>query len=305
MVRRASRAKVAARSVAFRLTERDHWLLEALAKMRFLGTGQIARLFFGSTWGANKRLRRLFDAGLVRVWLRSLAAENVYSITRAGVRALGAAEGAGASIPRGLDGNLEHLLAINQVRISLALGVPAAGGELLSWRSDWDLRAIGKARIVPDALFVVRWTDAGERAFALELDHHTKSPRRFLAKVLRYAAAAHAGGGIYGMHDPVILVVGSHADWLERYRAAVAHARFKAPIWFATLADVDTTGADHHTIWCAAADARRLSLRDLSLLPCSWEGTGIRTAVAVASCAPQSARLHPSRIEADQWPNDS
>jgi hypothetical protein len=48
-----------------RLVERDRWLLEALAKMRFLTTRQLARLAFGgSRWAANKRLRKLFDAGL-------------------------------------------------------------------------------------------------------------------------------------------------------------------------------------------------------------------------------------------------
>lgn len=72
-----------------RLTERDAWLLEALATMRFLTTTQLARLFFaGSRSAANKRLRRLFDAGLVRVWVRSLSQDNVYSLTRAGLNAL-------------------------------------------------------------------------------------------------------------------------------------------------------------------------------------------------------------------------
>ncbi len=70
-------------------TDRDLWLLEALAKMQFLTTRQIASLLFnGSRSAANKRLRTLFDAGLIRVWMRSLNMDNVYGLTQRGRRLL-------------------------------------------------------------------------------------------------------------------------------------------------------------------------------------------------------------------------
>lgn len=302
--RRAGRMATAQRSSSLRLTERDRWLLEGLVKMRFATTTQISRLFFSSHWGGSKRLRRLFDAGLVRVWLRSLAEENVYSITRSGLSIVRDREAetdsdSGPPVPRGLDGNLEHLLAINNVRIALASTLPAAGGELAWWRSDWDLRAVGKARLVPDALFAVRWDGRGDQAFSLELDYHTKSSRRFLAKILRYTSALHAGAGIFGVRNLLILVVGSEPAWLERYRSAVAHARLRLPIWFATLGEVeahDPTTA----IWATAFDERRHSLRDLPSPPYGREGRAERIAGAAQSCAPPPPRLHPSQIEADQ-----
>ena len=71
-----------------RLRESDYWLLEALAKMRFLKTSQITKLFQKSRWTTNKWMRKLVDAGLVRVWVRSLAEENIYSLDRAGARML-------------------------------------------------------------------------------------------------------------------------------------------------------------------------------------------------------------------------
>lgn len=72
-----------------RRTERDFWVLEALAKMQFLTTPQIGRLLFnGSRSAANKRLRKLFDAGLIRVWLRSLNTDNVYALAPTGRRLL-------------------------------------------------------------------------------------------------------------------------------------------------------------------------------------------------------------------------
>src|SRR5713226_4851410 len=95
-----------------RLTRRDPWILEALGKMRFLTTTQLARLAFqGSRWATNKRLRKLLDRGLVGVWVRNLAQENVYSLDRAGLRLLTEQdENASWSVPRGLEGNLDHLL---------------------------------------------------------------------------------------------------------------------------------------------------------------------------------------------------
>ncbi len=68
-----------------RRTERDLWVIEALGKMQFLTTRQIARLLFnGSRSAANKRLRKLFGAGLIRPWLRSLNMDNVYGLTPQG-----------------------------------------------------------------------------------------------------------------------------------------------------------------------------------------------------------------------------
>lgn len=72
-----------------RQTERDFWILEALGKMQFLTTRQIARLLFnGSPSPTRRRLRKLFDAGLVRVWVRSLNFDNVYALTPPGRKIL-------------------------------------------------------------------------------------------------------------------------------------------------------------------------------------------------------------------------
>jgi hypothetical protein len=245
--------------------------------MRFLTTTQLARLAFqGSRWAANKRLRKLLDRGLVRAWVRSLAKENVYSLDRAGLRLLAEQdEDASRSVPRGLDGNLDHLLVINDVRISLALDLPAMGGELRAWRSDWELRAHVRARVVPDALFTVQWEDA-ERIFALEVDHTTRSPRRFLAKILRYRSLAVRGLALHGVTDFLTLVVGRDDRWIERYRQAVTHTRLGFRIWFAALSDVGLRGACE-SIWKSADGENRHSLRDLASLPYGKEGSAEET----------------------------
>src|SRR5262245_48229818 len=153
-----------------RLVERDLWILEGIAQMRFLRTSQLSKLYFdGVRWYANKRLRNLLDAGLVKVWVRNLAEENIYSITRCGLDVIEARDGLlpKTKIPYGLDENLDHLLAINEVRTSLALTLPEADAEIVWWRSDWDLRAHGRERIIPDSLFVIKWHGLKEQAYAL------------------------------------------------------------------------------------------------------------------------------------------
>src|SRR5260370_30770587 len=111
--------------VRVRHTGRDLELLEALGKLRLTTRSQLARLYFNSRSGANKRLRKLLDSGLVKVWVRQLAEENVYSLTREGLKTLDAS---GISVPRELDGNLGHLLMLNEVRIRFAFGVEGIGG---------------------------------------------------------------------------------------------------------------------------------------------------------------------------------
>lgn len=249
------------------------WLLEALGKMRFLTTTQVARLAFGgSRWAGNKRLRKLLDAGLVRAWVRDLADDNVYSLDRAGARVLGGVNGDPGpwTVPRGLDGNLDHLLTINQVRIRLALELAEAGGELAWWRSDWELRAHGREPVIPDALFAISWKGAGVQAFALEVDNQTRSPRAFLKKLLKYCSVRFFRRGLYGVPDFLVLVVGVDPKWVGRY-LALGRTQETWRIWFTTLDAVEKKGAVG-PIWTPEAGEWSRSLRDLSFLPYGKEG---------------------------------
>lgn len=268
--RRNSRCKPAAHSTALRQTERDFWIIEALAKMRFLNTSQLAELFFHrSRWAANKRLRRLLDAGLIRAWVRNLSDENIYSITSQGLGWLDQEESGLASelrSPKRLDENLEHHLAINDVRISLAVGLNQAPGEIIWWRSDWDLRAQGRGRIIPDGLFAICWDGHDEHAYALEVDNHTKSSKNFLRKLLAYTALQNRGEAIYGIAAPTILVAGADPKWLARYRLRLGNIGINLNVWFAALAEIRLSGA-LSSIWQAAESENKYSLRELSCLP--------------------------------------
>jgi hypothetical protein len=260
-----------------RLQVRDLWLLEGLGKMRFLATTQLARLGFGgSRSAANKRLRKLLDAGLIRVWVRSLAEDSIYSLSRAGAKRLSRDEdGCSWTLPRDLDGNLEHLLAINEVRLSFALALTDGQAEISWWRSDWELRTATQGDLVPDAIFGIRWnTETPERVFALEVENRTRSPLAFVRKALRYRTLLGGGSEGWGTSDFTTLVVGRDERWLERYRLAVGNADPGLPIAFASLTAIEEHGP-LGCVWKPSCGDERYSLRDLVSFPYSKEGVGV------------------------------
>jgi hypothetical protein len=256
----------------YRTTERDWWILETIGKLRFTTTGQLARLHFKSRWAANKRLRKLLDAGLVRAWVRSLSEENIYSLDRGGLRLLKDSNaGDGWTTPRGLDRNLDHLLAVNRVRVSLATALPEAGGEIIWWRSDWELRTGARDQLVPDALFQVRWEDGKAVTFSLELDNGSRSPKKFLSKMLAYTRLRQSQT-LSGIGEAIILVVCRDAREHDRYRESVGAAGLGVRVWFATLEGVERGAAE--AIWSSPKNGGKRSLRALGTCPYGKDGSG-------------------------------
>jgi len=276
------------------LTERDHWLLDAAGRLRFLTTGQAIRLGFAQSRSAvNKRLRSLFDAGYLRTWVRCLETENVYSLTPAGRSVLAKrSTGPQLHIPRGLDRDLEHTLAINDVRIALATTLTRLDADLAGWQSDWDLRPHRSGRVVPDARFSVRWSSGTESLFSLEVDHNTKSTTALLRKLLAYRAGTYHGNGLDGLPTNTILIVVGDQAWLDRHRLGLAHASLRLPAWFATHAEVVMHGATGE-IWRSAASEQLHTLSGLVALPNGSEGQTPKTAATTGASAPAAARVSP------------
>lgn len=287
---REPRSRRRSSPVALGRRERDRWILEALAKMRFLTSTQIAKLFFGGSRSiTNRRLRRLFDAGLVRVWVRNLAQDNVYALAPSGRNDLEEFEDPAASLscPRRLDGQLDHLLAINSVRIALAMSL--TDGVLAWWQSDWELRRYGSDESVSDARFAISWPGTGELRYALEVEYHTRSPRTFLRKMLR-RARTQTGALRNRTDDAMVLVVGRHPSWVERYRQAVATLTIGHGVWFSTLTEVEQEGADA-AIWRPASGEQSAQLRALTNCPYgngSWPPENDAAAQPSAAQTPQT-----------------
>ena len=155
------------------ITERDKAILHALQEMKFLRTSQLAQLCFGRLNSTVRlRLRRLLDAGLIKTWVTALDEQNVYSLGRKGLAVLvgkSACEEISFNIPRRLERRLDHLTAINDFRINLALALPTQGGVIVKWLSEWQIKQPGKQGLVPDALFRLR-VGQQTRTFSLEVD---------------------------------------------------------------------------------------------------------------------------------------
>lgn len=286
---RAPRQSVTEAGANIRLTDRDLWILEALGRMRFLRTSQLARLFFeGSRSPANKRLRRLFDQSLVRVWVTGLAHDNLYSLTTRGRARVGVG-GTNLHCPRGLEGNLEHLLAINDTRIAFVVGMPGIGARLKWWRSDWELRAHARASVIPDALFAIDCPGMGSRTYSLEVDRKTKSPQGFLKKLTAYRGVRYRAGGLYGEGQFTVLVVGHDPRWVDRYRAVVEQSTLDVDVLFASLDDVCRMGP-WAPIWWRAGSTEPALLQDQTL-PYGKEGFRRESAGESTRCGEGSARV--------------
>ena len=279
-------------SAALKLQKRDLWILEGLAKMRFLTTSHIARLYFGGARSiTNRRLRRLRQARYVRAFSRGLNTDMIFSLLPAGSDALGeiVRSDAAPRCPRRLDGQIDHLLAINTVRIALAATL--IGGSLHDWQSDWELRRYASADTVPDARFKISWPEIGERSFALEVEYHTRSPRRFLSKMLRYAATR--TGSLSSVDDTTVLVVGRHPVWLERYLRAMASLSDRHAVWFTTLTELERSGADG-AIWRTCWTDQTVSLGALANCPHRDGSSRAKNAAAARLTGNGEPHIHPS-----------
>jgi hypothetical protein len=133
------------------------------------------------------------------------------------------------------------------------------------------LRAGSREKLIPDAIFMIRWGESHEQGYALELDNQTKSPKNFLKKIIGYTSCKYRGENSYGLVDPIILVVGRDPRWLERYRFLSGDVGLRMKIWFTILDEVKEKSFED-AIWKAGNGEEKYSLRDLSLYPYGKEG---------------------------------
>lgn len=235
-----------AASKAFRLNQdRDPEILLALAKMKFLRTRDLTRLFFGSKVTANKRLRQLFDAGLIQCWMRELYQDNLYSLAPKGraylVRTLGLS-GTEFRVPASMGRvNLPHLLGINSFRISLALAVGNQEKVKIGFfLPDWELKHrhnAGLLSLVPDAVFVIEDWRQGFRqhaGFALEYDTGSESLAYWGKRKLQaYLEILGAGYPFYGLAGFRVVVIGSSARRVQHLVQAAREASGQEQFLFA------------------------------------------------------------------------
>mgnify|MGYP000916873223 CR=1 FL=1 len=202
---------------------RDIEILESLAWAGVLSTGQIHRLHFQARRRAQRRLRELFDHGLVRAHLQgdALERENVYTLSPQGLDLLvehGAfPDGAPALVHVPAPGKLRHALLARHVFVELRRAHLDGALVLDDFRFEGELarepsfRTLG---IIPDALALVRPSSHPE-TWAIEVDAGTETTTVLRAKFDKYARAFAAGMGLFSSPTLSLVVLAPRAGRLQ------------------------------------------------------------------------------------------
>ncbi len=163
-----------------RLTKRCVDLLHLLRAARWLTTRQVRMRFFPTRTAdaARKRLRKLTQAGYLMNFREHRMSESLFALGREGKRMLEKSGTEEVALERGRPKQLEHFIAINDVRIAAELA-----GQLSYFFASWELPGTGwRYSIIPDAVFSMRG-----KTFAVEVDRGLETVQFFIkTKVSTY-----------------------------------------------------------------------------------------------------------------------
>lgn len=274
-----------------RETERDREIVRAIYDYRVLNYHQIARLFFGDISRCQRVLARLYHHGyLERVFLPVIVGSSpaLYVLDKRGVELLRTHFGMEDTVwyptYKSLKSEfLEHMMAINDFRITVTLACQRFGYHLQTWltdhqikaqnaRKDYDkvqIRKVGGNQqwvsIVPDSYFVVQ-TPRGTARFFLELDRGTMSLSAFKNKVLAYIAYHDSGlyEKRYGAKSlRVLTVVPQGAKRIANLKTATEEVKGERRFWFAEGQTLTPENVFTEAVWSVAQDSYLYSLLKL------------------------------------------
>jgi Replication-relaxation len=194
-----------------RLTKRCEDLLHLLRAARWLSTGQVHRRFFpqATADAARKRLRILTLAGYLLQFREHRMSEALFTLGPEGKRVLEKDDGKEITLERKPPKQLEHFLAINDVRIAAELA-----GSLTYFFACWELPgADWRYNIIPDAVFSMH-----NRTFAVEVDRGVETVRFFIkTKIPSYR------NGLPGFPITAILIITDRKARMKSLARAVSH----------------------------------------------------------------------------------
>ncbi len=202
---------------------RDIEILESLAWAGLLSTTQILRLHFRARRRAQRRLRELFDHGLVRAHLQgdALERENVYTLSPQGLDLLverGAfPDGAPSLVRAPAPGKLRHTLLVRHVFVELRRAHLDGALTLDDFRFEGELTrepTFHAHGIIPDGLALVR-LGAPAETWAIEVDAGTETTTVLRAKFDKYARAFAAQAGLFASPALSLLVLAPRAGRLQ------------------------------------------------------------------------------------------
>jgi hypothetical protein len=211
-----------------RCTERDKKLIMKCGLCRWLTTTQIQRLYFpGATVNAvQKRLRKLGEEGYLRTHREGILSEALHA---AGPKARALFEENGLEYVGGNDisRQIEHLVGVNDIRISVETGtVPAA-----YFFAHWQFVRLGwKHPVIPDAVFAMR--APGLRNFVVEYDRATESLSVLVAKLRTYQE------GLRGFSFEAAVIITERDRRMDSARREVRKRNISLPVLVSTIAEL-------------------------------------------------------------------
>lgn len=257
------------------LTARDIEILKLVNDCRLLRGEQIEALFFPSRSTAQYRLARLFHHEYLDRHFLSVVSGGpasspaLYSIGKRGAQLLVEQLGYERRELRRIKGGevgwhlLEHVLAINSVRMALLLACRQEGIEVLEWRDELAFRAEpdyvelrdkrGRSQrkpVFPDAYFCLG-TPRGKARFFLELDRGTEALAKIAPQFAVYEAYTASGQyqARFQARSLRILVVTTTAKRLESLQAVARTVGGDRKYWFTTLAQLTAQDVLTAAIW--------------------------------------------------------
>ena len=269
-----------------RLMERDIAILQAVNDCRALRGEHIQALFFGSRSTSQYRLSRLFQHEyLNRHFLPVVeggpaSSPIVYTLGKRGAQALVEHLDYDEQALRVSKQStfawrfMEHLLAINDVRVAILLALRQQGWTLETWEDEYSFRADpdhahlqdsrGRTRkkpVLPDGYFRLA-VPQGRAHFFLEVDRGTELLAQVKSQVEVYQAYT-ASGRYYERFQTRslrVLVVTTGARRVANLKRVVAKAGGDRKYWFTTLDRVTPETVLTEPIWQRLDDKEPLPL---------------------------------------------
>lgn len=268
------------------LTERDVQVILAVYDYRVLRRDQIERMFFPSKNTANERLKLLYQHRfLERRWLPVEYGEGmgqaIYLLDKQGADVV--AEQLG--IDRGgvswqdahnhvLSIFLEHVLLVNDMRITFNMAARQAGYTIDKWIKEDELKAAKeyvyltmpsgtkrKVAVIADAYFVL---DLGDKRahFFLEVDRATEANKRWAQKVKAYQVYAQSGKYTerFGTRSLRVITVTTGEKRLSNIKRATEETGGGQMFWFTTFEKAQPEEVLKLPIWKVAGQQEACTL---------------------------------------------
>ncbi len=214
-----------------RLTERDRALIVKCSLCRYLTTNQIQRFYFphATVNAVQKRLRKLSEAGYLRIYREDLMSENFHSVGPKGkaiVEEKGVEAVVGSEVPR----QIAHVRGVNDIRIAVETGAV----RVAYFFAYWQLANLGWSHpVIPDAIFALRLPE--RRTFAVEYDRLTETFEVLVSKLSAY------GDGLPGFAFEAVVIVTERSRRLDLLVREIRKRNVTVRVLATALAELETT----------------------------------------------------------------